>query len=76
MIEQLEMYMTWKAFGILAGATILFSTRKALLRVFSALADSATEKLVLAGLRRLAKCTSNKLDDEIITSVEESLKKD
>lgn len=71
--ELLAPFMTWKAFGAVFGASLIFAARKSLVRVGGALIDVATEKLVIAGLQRLAKSTQNELDDQIIEAVKKSL---
>lgn len=73
MLEMIEPFMTWKAFAALAGGGVVLSMRKAIFRVFSALADTATEKVLVRLLEHVAKRSSNTLDDEIVEAVKRSL---
>ena len=74
-MEELTLFMTWKNFLLLLIAISLLSFRGAILRITSALSDVATEKLVILGLQKLAKCTKNTLDDKLINEVKKSLEK-
>lgn len=74
-MEELTLFMTWKNFLLLLIASSLLSFRGAILRITSALSDVATEKLVILGLQKLAKCTKNTLDDKLINEVKKSLEK-
>lgn len=74
-MEELTLFMTWKNFLLFLIASSLLSFRGAILRITSALSDVATEKLVILGLQKLAKCTKNTLDDKLINEVKKSLEK-